>query len=141
MADIKLTEETLRYMSLFERVTSTSPLDCMEHEEKLIFVVNKKRLGLAIGKSGENLKRLRELCKRPVEIIGYSQDPEAFIRSIFHTSRVKEVVLDRKDGKLTAYVKVDVQDKGKTIGKGGKNLRFAKELAQRHSEVENIVIS
>ena len=141
MSEIRLTEDTLRLMGLFESVTSTNALDCLEHEDKLIFIVNRKKVGIAIGRGGENIKRLRDLCKRPVEIVGYSSDPEMFLRSIFHNGKVKEVALEKRGDKVTALVKVELTDKGRLIGKGGKNLRFAKLLLSRHSEIEDIVIS
>ena len=40
-ADIVLTEDTLRYISLFEQITKANAIDCMETEEKLVFVVEK----------------------------------------------------------------------------------------------------
>ena len=140
MTEIRLTEDALRHMTLFERVTSTSAIDCIDDEDKLVFIVNIKRLGNAIGKGGENIRRLRDLCKRPVEVVGYSADTEAFIRSIFHKGKIKEVSLEKRGDKICAVVKVDIRDKGKLIGKGGKNLKLARMLLSRHSEIEDVVI-
>ena len=54
-ADIVLTEETLRYISLFEAMTKTNVIDCMETEDKLVYVVEKGQGNTAVGKKGEHV--------------------------------------------------------------------------------------
>ena len=51
---IKLTSDELRLMSLFQSITSATARDCImdERMERVIFVVNKGHMGLAIGKGG-----------------------------------------------------------------------------------------
>jgi len=141
MTDMKITEETLRYISLFEGVTKTHVKDCIENEEKLIFIVDKGQLGMAIGKSGETLKKLREMMKKNIDIIEYSPDPERFIKNIFHNYTVTTVKIDQKDGKKIATVGIDPKDKGKAIGKGGRNLKLAREIAARHHNVDSMTIA
>ena len=55
MGEITFTEDTLRYISLFEKVTGTQVKDCLETEEKLVFVVEKGQGSRAVGKKGENV--------------------------------------------------------------------------------------
>ena len=49
---IKLTSDELRLMSLFQNVTSATARDCIvdTRMDRVIFVVNKGQMGLAIGK-------------------------------------------------------------------------------------------
>nr|MDQ4012119.1 KH domain-containing protein [Thermoproteota archaeon] len=51
---IKLTSDELRLMSLFQNVTGAVARDCIvdNRMERVIFVVNKGQMGLAIGKGG-----------------------------------------------------------------------------------------
>ena len=51
---IKLTSDELRLMSLFQNVTGAVARDCIvdNRMDRVIFVVNKGQMGLAIGKGG-----------------------------------------------------------------------------------------
>ena len=55
---IKLTTDQIRLMSLFQNVTKATARDCVEDEiqDKIIFVVQEGKMGLAIGKGGSNIK-------------------------------------------------------------------------------------
>ena len=49
--EIKLTTDQMRLMSLFQNVTKATARDCVEDEklDRLIFVVNEGKMGLAIA--------------------------------------------------------------------------------------------
>jgi N utilization substance protein A len=72
MASIKLTDQTLKYISLFEGLTNTHIKDCLERVDTLYFIVDTGQLTKAIGKNGSNIKRLRNLLKKNIKIIEYS---------------------------------------------------------------------
>ena len=77
---IKLTTDQMRLISLFQNVTKTTARDCLDDEKqnKIIFVVNEGKMGLAIGKGGSNIKSLQNVLKRNVELIEYFDDPIKF---------------------------------------------------------------
>ena len=58
---IKLTTDQMRLMSLFQNVTGATARDCVEDEkqDRVIFVVNAGKMGLAIGKGGSHIKTLQ----------------------------------------------------------------------------------
>ncbi|MDF2767475.1 MAG: archaeal NusA family domain containing protein [Nitrososphaeraceae archaeon] len=58
---IKLTSDELRLMSLFQSITSATARDCIfdERMDRVIFIVHKGHMGLAIGKGGSTIKKLR----------------------------------------------------------------------------------
>ena len=60
---IKLTTDQIRLISLFQNVTKTTARDCIDDEQqnKIIFVVNSGKMGLAIGKGGSNIKSLQNI--------------------------------------------------------------------------------
>jgi transcription termination/antitermination protein NusA len=132
MGDITFTGDTLRYISLFEKVTNTQVKDCLETEEKLVFVVEKNQGSRAVGKKGENVIRLKNLTGKDIHVIEYSDDPETFIRNVFHTYSVQGVSLENRGNIVHATV---------TIGKNGKNLRIAREVVSRHHNVHSISVA
>jgi N utilization substance protein A len=141
--DVVIDSDTLKLISLFERVTHARVKDCLpvEGEDRVIFVVNKGNLRSALGKNGDNIRKLREMIKKIVDVIEYSPEPERFVKNIFHNFKVKEVKIENGTSGRTAYVTVDAKDKGRAIGREGKNLKLARMiLARHHKDLSNIMI-
>ncbi|MBA3043855.1 NusA-like transcription termination signal-binding factor, partial [archaeon] len=66
--DIKFDTSTMQYITLFENLTKARVKDCLGLEEKIVFIVNKGQLGLAIGKNSVNLKKLKFVLKKNIDI-------------------------------------------------------------------------
>ena len=137
--EVKLSAESIRYLTLFESLTGASVKDCIVQDDKVIFVVKKGDMGIAIGRGGINVERARELIGKKIEIIEHSDDPAEFISNIFKPIDVKVRIVER-GGKRIAQISVSPQYKGLVIGKGGKNINKAKELARRHHDIDDIVV-
>ena len=141
---IKLTTDQMRLISLFQNVTKTSARDCLDDEkqDKIIFVVNEGKMGLAIGKGGSNIKSLQNILKRNVELIEYFDDPIKFLKNIFNPKLVNEVKLDTKpDGSSHAIVIVDHGKKGLVVGREGRNAEKARLFAKRYFDISNVQIN
>ena len=71
---IKLSTDQMRLISLFQNVTKATARDCLDDEKqnRIIFVVNEGKMGLAIGKGGSNIKSLQNILKRHVESVSYT---------------------------------------------------------------------
>lgn len=140
-ADITFTEETLRYINLFEAVTKTRVKDCMETEEKLVFVVEPGQANRAVGKAGENVIRLKNQTGKNIQVIEYSDEPEKFIRNVFYNYNVQNVVIENRGNVVHATVTVDPKVKGRAIGKNGRNLKIARDIVNRHHNVQSISVA
>lgn len=141
MGEIKLDADTLRLMTLFENVTGASVRDCLEEEDRLVFVVGEGEVGKAIGKQASNLHKLRDILKKDVEVIGWAADREKFLANVFHRYKVENITIqERGDGTVKARVKVDPKEKGRAIGREGRNIKLARELAKRHYNVDDVSV-
>ena len=141
---IKLTTDQIRLISLFQNVTKTTARDCLDDEkqDKIIFVVNEDKMGLAIGKGGSNIKSLQNILKRRVELIEYSDDPIKFLKNILNSKLVNEVKLDTKqDGSSQATVIVDQGNKGLVVGREGRNAEKARLFAKRYFNISSVQIN
>jgi len=136
---VKLSTESIRFLTLFESLTGASVKDCIVEDDRVIFVVKKGDMGLAIGKGGINIEKAKELIGKKIEVVEHSDDVVEFITNIFKPIRVTAKLME-KDGKKVAVVTVNPQYKGLVIGKGGKNINKAKELVRRHHDIEDIVV-
>ena len=141
---IKLTTDQMRMMSLFQNVTGATARDCVEDEKqnRVIFVVNAGKMGLAIGKGGSHIKNLQNIVKRNVELVEYSDDPATFLKNMLNSKLVDEVKLnERADGTLQAIVMVDPKKKGIVVGREGRNAEKARLLAKRYFEITSVLIN
>jgi len=140
MTDIMLSNETMQYINMASSVTKTDILDCMITDDKLIFIVKKGQLGAAIGIKAKNLERLRNLFKKNIKFVEFDEDKERFIINLFKPYKINNVSLEGEGDSIVAKVEVDVSDKSKIIGKGGRNIDIIRKLAHRHHSIKDVQI-
>ena len=141
---IKLSTDQMRLISLFQNVTKVTAHDCIDDEkqDRIIFVVNTGKMGLAIGKGGSNIKSLHNILKRNVELVEYFDDPAKFLKNMLNPKLVNDVRLDKKqDGSLHAVVIVDPVKKGIVVGREGRHAEKARLFAKRYFDISNVLIS
>ena len=141
---IKLSTDQMRLISLFQNVTKVTAHDCIDDEkqDRIIFVVNTGKMGLAIGKGGSNIKSLHNILKRNVELVEYFDDPTKFLKNVFNPKFINEVKLSTKpDGSLHAVVIVDPVKKGIVVGREGRHAEKARLFAKRYFDISNVLIS
>jgi transcription termination/antitermination protein NusA len=140
---IKLTPDELRLISLFQTISSASARDCIVDDkmERVIFIVNKGQMGLAIGKGGATIKQLQNVVSKKVELVEYSDDASEFIRNILNSEMVNDIKInERSDGSKQAVVFVDPKRKGVVVGREGRNAEKARLLAKRYFQISNVLI-
>ncbi|CAE6494231.1 putative transcription termination protein NusA [Candidatus Nitrosotenuis uzonensis] len=134
----------MRLISLFQNVTGASARDCVEDEKqnRVIFVVNEGKMGLAIGKGGAHIRNLQNIIKKNVELVEYSDDPAKFLKNMLNNKLVSDVKLNKRlDGSTQAIVIVDAKKKGIVVGREGKNAEKARLLAKRYFEITSVLIN
>ena len=141
---IKLTMDQMRKISLFQKITKVTPRDCLDDEkqDRLIFVVNEGKMGLAIGKNGSNIKSLQNLLKRNIELVEYYNDPIKFLKNMLNAKLINEVKINtRPDGSPQAIVLVNPNNKGLVVGRAGRNAEKARLLAKRYFDITSVLIN
>jgi len=141
---IKLSTDQMRMMSLFQNVTGATARDCVEDEkqDRVIFVVNTGKMGLAIGKGGIHIKSLQNIVKRNVELVEFDEDPAKFLSNLLNSKLISEVKINkRSDGTKQAIVMVDARKKGIVVGREGRNAEKARLLAKRYFDISSVLIN
>ena len=141
---IKLTTDQMRMLSLFQSVTGATARDCVEDEkqDRVIFVVNTGKMGLAIGKGGVHIKSLQNIVKRNVELVEYDEDPAKFLTNLLNSKLISEVKINKRlDGTKQAIVMVDPRKKGIVVGREGRNAEKARLLAKRYFDITSVLIN
>tara|TARA_Y100001949_G_scaffold173673_1_gene179685 strand:+ start:2451 stop:2915 length:465 start_codon:yes stop_codon:yes gene_type:complete len=141
---IKLSLEQIRLISLFQKITKTTARDCLDDEKqnRIIFVVNQGKMGLAIGRGGSNIKNLQNILKRNIELVEHDDDPIKFLKNILNAKLISEIKLNTKtDGSSQAFVYVDPGKKGLVVGREGRNAEKARLLAKRYFGISNVLFN
>ncbi len=136
-------ENAIQMIRLFSSFTGAMVKDCvmMNDDTRVIFVIPRSQLGVAIGKGGINIKKIKEKLQKDVDIVAYSDKLEQFIKNILLPAKVNEIEMQDRNGRNTAVVFVRPEDKGIAIGKSGRNIAKTKLLARRHFDVDDVIIS
>ncbi len=135
--------EGIRYIGIFESITGAGVKDCVVNSEanKVILVVKKGDMGLAIGKGGSNITKVKDMIRKDIEVVEHSTDAKEFIENLFRPAEIKSVELLTDDnGKSCAYVAVLTKQKGIAIGKNGERIKKVKLLVKRNLGIDDVVI-
>jgi N utilization substance protein A len=142
--DIKLNIEEIKLMALFGDITGAEVKDCIVDQdgERIIFVVSPGHLGLAIGRRGMTIKRARTMLKRDIDVVEDADTPETFVRNALAPAKVATVnVQEQSKGRRVAVVTVNSENRGRVIGRNGRNIERARLLAKRHHGIDAIIIA
>ncbi|MHA1682818.1 MAG: NusA-like transcription termination signal-binding factor [Promethearchaeota archaeon] len=138
-----LDQQAIGYISYFENITGASIDDCIVMEDdKIVFIVKKGQAGLAIGKRGANIKKAQRDLKKEIEVIENGESPEELIKNALKPAAIYEVTISRSDeNKDVAFVKIDQKERGIAIGKGGSKIDRCRKLAQRHFNIDEVILT
>lgn len=137
-----MTQEELSYISTLEGLTGVLAVDCIieRDEKRVIFLVRRNDTGKVIGRGGTTIQKLREHFKRNIEVVEYDEKVERFAINTLSPAKTKKVELIEKSGQKTVLITVIQREKGKAIGKNGRNIQRSRMLLKRHFGIANVII-
>lgn len=121
-----------RYIEELRILTRSTALDCVidERFDRVIYVIRTGDMGLAIGKKGENIRRLQKVLGRRLEMVEYDEVPFTFLSNIVRPAEIARLDEDGEGGQVNLLVRRR-SDLGIAIGKGGCNVEKARILCKR----------
>lgn len=140
---VRLTDEARRHIALFEEATGVAARDCVVTDERVVFVVPAGEMPDAIGPGGRNVSRVESRVGTDVELVEDADDPGTFVANALRPAAVYDVTVrererEEDETRTVAYAEVDGDDMGAAIGAGGRNVRMATRLAERHFGVDAV---
>ncbi|HUR25238.1 MAG TPA: hypothetical protein VM327_04385 [Candidatus Thermoplasmatota archaeon] len=156
MTDLNLSMETIGLITEAEKRLRARIKDAVDEGERIVFITEKGHLGQALGKEAKNLQMMRDLLKKDVKFVEWDEDKQIFIRNLFKPFDVASIRMEtlsvnvpgEMDAggqpvtkiKIRAIVEVEAKDKGKAIGKGGRNISSIRHIAKRHQEIDEVQV-
>ena len=122
MTKIAFSNEIIQYINMTSNILKIDVIDCMVTEDKLIFIVKKGQLGIAIGSKAKNLEKLKRLFKKNIKFVEFDENKERFILNLCKPYKINKITLDGSGESIVAKVDVVTSDKSKIIGRGGRNI-------------------
>lgn len=141
MPEIALDTETLGYIRLFEERTGARVRDCLHAEDKLVFLVHPGEIHKAVGPGGVLVDRLKGLLKKEIMVVEFSDDAATLAKNVFYAYSPRTVELTTKGRGRHATVSVDPAWKARAIGKAGKNLKIARAILMRHTDIVSVSVA
>lgn len=133
---IKYTSKEMETITLFEEMTGATVKDCIINDESITLLVEKGDIGLAIGKKGSMINKVKKRLGKEIHVYEYSDDLEEFISNLFYPVEPQEI----NQEKDTVHVEVNPQERKRAIGRKGKKIKKVKNLVKRHYDIGNIKI-
>lgn len=155
MTDVNLSMEAIGLITEAEKRLRARIKDAVDEGERIVFITEKGHLGQALGKEAKNLQMMRDLLKKDVKFVEWDDDKQIFIRNLFKPFDVASIRMESvstpsgdndADGqpilkvKMRAIVEVEAKDKGKAIGKQGRNISSIRHIAKRHHEIDEVQV-
>ena len=140
MTKIRITADEIKFMNLFEKITGAKVRDMIQEENTICFLVNKEDMGLAIGKKGSNIEKVRNTLGKSVYVIEYSDEYSTFVKNIFQPSTIKEIRISNSSKGKNVVIKTNKRDRKNIIGYQGEKIKLAKKLLDRYFGLKNIII-
>ncbi len=129
-----------RYIEELRILTKATALDCIIDDkfERIVYIIKKGSMGLAIGRNGDNIKKMSNILGKRIEMIEHDDDMIAFVTNMFKPAELVAVSLTPS--------RVDVQANGKdnlglAIGRNGATIKKVKLLVKRFFNIDEVEVT
>ncbi|MBS3054080.1 MAG: NusA-like transcription termination signal-binding factor [Candidatus Aenigmarchaeota archaeon] len=129
-----LDEQTIQSISFFQKLTGASIIDSVTDEDTLYFVVDKGQYGMAVGRSGEKIRKAEALFKKRIRIFEYADTVEDFLKNAIPEAKK----IASKDEAIE--ITISNHDRPKVIGRSGGKIKILNNLIERLYSKKNIRI-
>jgi len=131
---LTLDKNTIQSMNLFQSLTGSQPIDCINEEDEIYFVVGEGKYGMTVGKNGMKIKNAERIFKKSIKVFEYAPSLEEFVRKMIPD--IQEILISGN----AISVKVKPSERARVIGKAGKNIKIINKFLQRLFGIEELKV-
>ena len=125
---------------MFESITQAKVKDCIIDEkidEKIVFIIEKGDMGLAIGKHGANFKRIEAVLKKQIRLIEFDDNLSQFIKNCIYPVTSVEITQNEKKVIIKGN---DFKSKAMIIGRDKATLKKTISIVKRFFDIDDITV-
>lgn len=139
MSVLKYDASSLGFMAHFRNVTGFDAKDCFSLDDgTLIFVTEKGITGLAVGKEGKNLLRLKASLKKEIKIIESADNPAGLVTNCIWPQKPLSVT---REGNIISITFPKSRDRRVLLSNNKAKLKQLKAVVKRYfPEIEDILL-
>lgn len=139
---VELSDEARQLVALFEDEAAVTVRDCVvdEAHDQVVYLVKRGDMADAIGPGGHTVQTVEERLGRDVKLVEHAETAADFVANALAPAAVYNVTISENDDTI-AYVEVAQEDRGAAIGKEGRNIDAARQLAKRHFDIDGIELT
>ena len=139
---VELSDEARQLVALFEDEAGVTVRDCVvdEDHDQVVYLVKRGDMADAIGPGGQTVQRVEEQLGRDVKLVEGAETAADFVANALAPAAVYNVTISENDDTV-AYVEVAQEDRGAAIGRDGRNIDAARDLAKRHFDIDGIELT
>jgi NusA-like KH domain protein len=120
--------QDIMHLNLFSKITRVQTSYCFSYNNILMFCVPRNKLSQALGKQGENLKKMSDKIRKRIRIIAKpngTEDAEDFFKKIISPAEYKEFKITDNEIIVTAGGK---ENKAILLGREKRRLEEMKKI-------------
>ncbi len=136
---IKFDTDTIRKINIFEEITGVEVKDCIINKDSAHFVVDQNKIGMAIGKNGKTVKKVKDNLDRDVRLYGYSDNIEEFVENLVPTD-INGVEVNGSGESKVATIHVNRNNRSRVVGRNGRNIKIIKRFLKREFDIDDVKV-
>lgn len=137
----------MQYANIFAEIMGSLPRQCIVDQinRRIIFIANGQQIAMVIGKNGAMIRQLRADFRKDIKLIGFAETAELLTANALRglagvKIQAAQLDIDAHNGKKVALVTVASRDKGRLIGRNGRNINLAKRILKHYYGIQDIAI-
>ncbi|MBI2105924.1 NusA-like transcription termination signal-binding factor [Candidatus Woesearchaeota archaeon] len=129
--------DSIKYIALIETLSRVKVKDLFMLNGILCCVVSKSDMSKLIGSNGVKIKKIQNMLKKRIKVIGFDDDINEFVKNYLHPLKVDKI--ENQDSNLIISCK-DSKTKGLLIGRSRSGLIDLKRVVSRYFNINEIKI-
>jgi len=130
---VKIDPEIFACANLFERIAKVRVKDSFEENETVYLILYPGSLMKALGKGGENIKKLKDRINKRVRLLEFSSDTKRFVKNFIYPNKVEEIEVSEDTVTIKESSK---KTKSLLIGRDARNLKLLNKVVDRYFNKE-----
>lgn len=127
--------EKIQHINLFENLTKAHVKELFVNNNVYIFIVEQGDVKKALGRQGQNLRRLSAMIRKRIKVVEFNPDSRVFVQNLLYPLTPQNIELRNQELIVTA----DSKTKALLIGRDRRNVNVYSKVVKDFFKINFIV--